>query len=186
MAAARGVLLTARTSEPAGSARAKTAVVGGALVALTIWPLVHLWLVARYDVSPWKLAGWGMYSAPRSRSLGMEIFGRRPGGPLEHFTQPSSDVRALASVYLERHRWLRKLTRPTALAGAVAAARPDWNEVKIVVFEPALDRTSAMIVMSVLVHRYTGESGRVVYAGEEDPRAAGLPPPLLRQLAPAS
>jgi hypothetical protein len=174
--------LTARTSEPAGSARAKTAVIGGALVALTLWPLVHLWLVARYDVSPWKLAGWGMYSAPRSRSLGMEIFGRRPDGPLDHFTQPSSDVRALASVYLERHRWLRKLVRPTALADAVAAARPEWNEVKIVVFEPALDRTSAMIVMSVLVHRFVREGGRLVYVGEEDPRAAGLPPPLLRHL----
>lgn len=163
-------------------ARTKTAIVATALAALTAWPLVHLWLVARYDVSPWKLAGWGMYSAPRSRSLGMEVFGRRADGPLDHLTQPSPDVRALASTYLERHRWLRKLVHPTALAEAVAAARPDWNEVKIVVFEPALDRTSAMIAMSVLVHRYVREAGRLVYAGEEDPRAADLPPPLLRHL----
>mgnify|MGYP001616078877 CR=1 FL=1 len=76
------------------SAHAKTTVVAGALAALTLWPLVHLWLVARYDVSPWKLAGWGMYSAPRSRSLGMEVFGRPAGdGPLEHLSQPSPGVR---------------------------------------------------------------------------------------------
>ncbi len=162
------------------SARAKTTVVATALAALTLWPLVHLWLVARYDVSPWKLAGWGMYSAPRSRSLGMEVFGRAPGGgPLEHLSQPSPDVRAVAGVYLERHRWLRKLVRPTALAEAVAAARPDWDEVKIVVFEPDLDRASAMIVMRALVHRYVREGEGVRYAGEQDPRTAGLPPGLL-------
>jgi len=161
-------------------ARTKTAVVATALAALTLWPLVHLWLVARYDVSPWKLAGWGMYSAPRSRSLGMEVFGRAPGGgPLAHFSQPSPDVRALAGVYLERHRWLRKLVRPTALAEAVAAVRPDWDEVKIVVFEPDLDRASAMIVMRALVHRYVREERGVHYAGDEDPRAAGLPPGFL-------
>jgi hypothetical protein len=161
----------------------KTAVVATALAGLTIWPLVHLWLVARYDISPWKLAGWGMYSAPRSRSLGMEVFGRpRGGGGLDHLSQPTPDARALAGVYLERHRWLRKLVRPTALAETVAEARPDWDEVKIAVFEPALDRTSGMIVMRVLVHRYVRGDGRLVYAGEEDPRAAGLPPSLLRHL----
>lgn len=163
--------------------RTKTAVVATALTALTVWPLVHLWLVARYDVSPWKLAGWGMYSAPRSRSLGMEVFGRpRGGGPLDHLSQPATDARALAGVYLERHRWLRKLVRPTALAEAVAASRSDWDEVKVAVFEPALDPTSGMIVMSILVHRYVRDDGRLVYAGEEDPHAAGLPPPLLRHL----
>lgn len=30
-----------------------------------MWPAVHIGLVARYDVNPWKLAGWGMYSAPQ-------------------------------------------------------------------------------------------------------------------------
>jgi hypothetical protein len=161
--------------------RTKTAVVATALAALTLWPLVHLWLVARYDVSPWKLAGWGMYSAPRSRSLGMEVFGRAPGGgPLEHLSQPSPDVRALAGVYLERHRWLRMLARPTALAEAVAAARSGWDEVKIAVFEPDLDRASAMVVMKVRVHRFVREGDRLTYAGEEDPRSAGLPAALLR------
>jgi hypothetical protein len=35
------------------------------LIVLTVWPVVHLGLVWRYDVNPWKLAGWGMYSAPQ-------------------------------------------------------------------------------------------------------------------------
>ena len=164
------------------TARRKTTVVGAALVVLTLWPLVHLALVAGYDLSPWKLAGWGMYSAPRSRSLGMEVFGKpRSGGTLEHLAAPTAPMRDEASRYLERHRWLRKLVRPNGLAEAVAAAHPEWAEVKIAVFEPDLERTTGMVVMGVLVHRYVRATptADVVYAGEEDPRDAGLPPALL-------
>ncbi len=164
------------------TARTKSAVLAAALAALTLWPLVHLWLVARYDVSPWKLAGWGMYSVPRSRSLGMEVFGRARDAELEHLTQPSPEARALAGRYLERHRWLRRLVRPDALATAVPASRPSWDEIKVVVFEPDLDRASGMIVMGALVHRYVVDGAGWVYAGREDPRAAGLPPALLRRL----
>jgi len=161
--------------------RTKTAVVATVLATLTVWPLVHLWLVARYDISPWKLAGWGMYSAPRPRSLGMEVFGRaHADGPLEHLSQPSPAVRDAAGRFLERYRWLRRLASPGTLAEAVGAARPAWGEVKIVVFEPDLDRASTRIVMKVRVHRYVREGDRLTYAGEEDPRAAGLPEALLR------
>ncbi|MCC6766888.1 MAG: hypothetical protein IT293_19705 [Deltaproteobacteria bacterium] len=167
-------------------ARAKAAILGAALVALTLWPLAHIGLVRRYDVNPWKLAGWGMYSAPRSRSLGMEVFGRpRGGGPLAHMAEPPPTVRDEASRYLERHRWLRRLARPAALAAAVAAAEPGWDEITIAVFEPELDRTSGMIVLRALVHRYTRDVRGVAYAGEVDPWRAGLPPPLLLQLTPS-
>ncbi len=163
-------------------ARTKTTVVGTALVLLTLWPLVHIGLVKRYGISPWKLAGWGMYSAPRSRSLGMEVFGApSAGGPLEQLTAPAPAVRDEAGRYLERHRWLRRLVRPTALAAAVAAAHPEWREVKVVVFEPDLVPATGMVVMDILVHRYVRTGDGVAYAGEEDPRSAGLPPALLHQ-----
>ena len=29
-----------------------------------LWPIGHAALVARYDVDPWKLAGWAMYTRP--------------------------------------------------------------------------------------------------------------------------
>ena len=49
------------------------------LVALTIWPLLHLCLVEAFDVNPWKLAGWGMYSAPQLPGH-LRIFGRGADG----------------------------------------------------------------------------------------------------------
>lgn len=167
------------------SARSKSTVLGVALVALTLWPLVHIGLVRRYGLSPWKLAGWGMYSAPRSRSLGMEVFGRPAGGgPLVHLTNPPPAVRDAAGPYLERHRWLHRLARPHALAAAIAAAEPGWDDVTIAVFEPELDRASGMVVMRALVHHFTVTAAGAEYGGEVDPWSAGLPPALVQQLGP--
>lgn len=165
------------------SARSKSTVLGVALVALTLWPLVHIGLVRRYGLSPWKLAGWGMYAAPRSRSLGMEVFGRPAGGgPLVHLTNPPPAVRDAAGPYLERHRWLHRLACPHALAATIAAAEPGWDDITIAVFEPELDRANGMIVTRALVHRYVRGAEGVAYAGEIEPERAGLPPEFLRQL----
>ena len=45
--------------------RLKRSLVHVFLLVLAVWPAVHIGLVLRYDVNPWKLAGWGMYSAPQ-------------------------------------------------------------------------------------------------------------------------
>ena len=44
---------------------AKARVVRAALVLLALWPVVQHALVRGTEVSPWKLAGWGMYAAPQ-------------------------------------------------------------------------------------------------------------------------
>jgi len=53
----------------------KSRIVHLGLALVAVWPLVHMTLVRRFDVSPWKLAGWGMYATPRFDLLGMEIYG---------------------------------------------------------------------------------------------------------------
>ena len=37
------------------------------------WPLVTLWLQARFDVDPWKLMSFGMYAAPGRRAEDLEL-----------------------------------------------------------------------------------------------------------------
>ena len=36
------------------------------ILAFALWPAVHYGLVLRFDVDPWKLFGWAMYSVPGS------------------------------------------------------------------------------------------------------------------------
>ncbi len=35
-------------------------------VATLVWPLVHMYVIRAYDISPWRLFGWGMYSTPHA------------------------------------------------------------------------------------------------------------------------
>lgn len=127
-------------------ARVRRWFVNGLLVVLTLWPIVHIALVFAYDMSPWKLAGWGMYSAPRMDSYGMEIYGGPAGAStLEQVTAPSEALRVEANAFLESFRWLRRLASPDGLARAVWGDQPRWDQVRIVVHENQVDRATGMI-----------------------------------------
>jgi hypothetical protein len=129
-------------------ARWKRALVGGLLVALTAWPAVHVWLCRRYDVSPWKLAGWGMYSTPRPRTLGMEVWGAATGaGPYEQLRVPTPALQAEGAAFLERWRWLGRLARPDRFADAVLAAHPGWNRLRVEVYRSHLDPRTGMVAL---------------------------------------
>ena len=137
--------------------RLRARIVYAGLALFTLWPAVHIGLVERYDSSPWKLAGWGMYSAPRFDLAGMEVYGRgRDGEEFEKLTAPTPELRDAATRFLERYRWLRRLARPDAFVRLVKERNPAWRELRVVIYQPALDRESGMVVMNSVVHDYPG------------------------------
>lgn len=126
----------------------KSRLVHAALALLLVWPAVHLGLVARYDLSPWKLAGWGMYSAPRFGLIGMEVYGRpAAGGEWQQLTTPSPAVAALATSFLERHRWLRRLASHREMVEQIRAEHPQWSDIRVVVSYPALAEDTGKVVL---------------------------------------
>ena len=125
---------------------AKTRIVHAALVLLAAWPLVHLALAWRYDLSSWKLGGWGMYATPRFGLVGMEAYGRTtPDAAWQQVTAPSAAARAAATAFLEQQQWLRGLASPAALANALRADHPEWTELRFVVSYPSLDRETGRV-----------------------------------------
>lgn len=124
----------------------KQRIVHGALLLLALWPLVHLGLAWRYDLSSWKLAGFGMYATPRFGLLGMEVYGRASAAAAwQQVTSPSPAARAAAGEFLENHRWLRGLASPAALADAVHADHPEWTELRVVVSYPVIDHATSRV-----------------------------------------
>jgi hypothetical protein len=107
----------------------KKALVYTALVGLTLWPAVHIWLVKSYGVSAWKLGGWGMYATPRPKFLGMEVFYRERGvSEYQRLRKPPGPVEAVAKNFIERYRWLGHLAFPQDFARALLAMNPGWEQ----------------------------------------------------------
>lgn len=136
------------------TAKRRVLLVGLAL--FTLWPLLHIYLVIHFNLSAWKLAGWGMYATPRPSFSGIAVFGRRPGGQFEEVRSAPPAWQALASQFLERQRWLGQLIRPTQLAGWFRQEMPELADFRIVVYSPTLDRQSGMIVVRQFTYDYLG------------------------------
>lgn len=125
--------------------RLKRSLVYAGLIGLAVWPALHIALVVEYGVNPWKLAGWGMYSAPQIAPE-VRLFGLASGagGRYELGTVPS----ALAPAVLDFRRsrlGLGELARPDALAAAMLDYYSAIDGVAIVVVQPVLDPGSNLI-----------------------------------------
>jgi hypothetical protein len=115
-------------------------------LALLLWPPVHAGLVSFYDLSAWKLAGWGMYSQPRPKDVGMEVYFRAgAAGDYQRLTQSSPALQAEASAFLARHQWLGRLVRPDAFSAAIRREHPEWDALRIVTFHSHMDPATGMI-----------------------------------------
>lgn len=132
----------------------KRRIVGLAMTGLSAWPCAQMWLVARYDLSPWKLAGWGMYAAPRPEFLGLEIFGGPVGAEGEKLTSPNPELSQAANDFLERWRWLGRLAQPDEVASLVRQQHPEWASIRIVAYKPVLDRATSRVVLSETPFEY--------------------------------
>lgn len=124
------------------------------LAAFTVWPLVHIGLVKRFEVNPWKLAGWGMYSAPQLPAW-VQLFALTPDsvGIYELQTvQPT--LQPAVDGFLRQRRGLGQLVEPDALARAMLDYYPGIDGVRIVVVQPFLDRHTGIIDERMTSYEY--------------------------------
>jgi hypothetical protein len=132
----------------------KRIVVHVGLTLFTVWPAVHLGLVARYEVNPWKLAGWGMYAAPQFPAE-VRVLCHTPDavGTYELRTiQPEIEPAMLA--FLERRLGLGRIAEPANFARALLDFYPAIDGVSIVVLQPILDRRTGLIEENSSTYSY--------------------------------
>jgi len=156
------------------------------LLAFAVWPLVHIGLVKRYNVNPWKLAGWGMYSAPQLPAwlqlfaLTSDSVGVYELQTIQPALQPAVDD------FLRRRRGLRQLVVPDDLARKTLDFYPAIDGVRIVVVQPFLNRHNGMIEERTTTYEYRRPAGfaTVAFCGKlstsrsiklDNPSPAGVP-----------
>ena len=116
-----------------------------ALACFTLWPLAHMGLVRGWGVNPWKLAGWGMYSAPQIPAE-LRLFGMTPDAIGEYEIHDLPDeVEPFAARFLRSRLGLGRLARPDALAEGLLDAWPAITGVRVEVIQPVLEPKSGIV-----------------------------------------
>lgn len=109
----------------------------------TLWPLVHRALVERYDINPWKLGGFAMYTTPTPPVLVVALEGRQGAlKPVDETALPDTARRALRDFRADRHA-LGELQTAEGVGRALLNARPDLDWVVVAVQRMKLDRQTA-------------------------------------------
>jgi len=144
------------------------------LVAFAIWPLIHFGLVERYEVSPWKLAGWAMYAAPTTQ-VGVAVFAVRPGRKPERLAEAAlpAPVAAEMARFVDRRRTLGRLASPDSIGRELFARRSDLAWTVVAVETRLLDRDSATIERELekhVYHRGTAVDLAKIEAGDDPTR----------------
>lgn len=123
----------------------KRAVAMAILLWVGLWPLAHRALVAHYDVNPWKLSGWAMYTVASPPVL-VAFFEKGAGGlvPIDETTLPAPLRAELTRFRVERHA-LGRLRRPDGVAASVLRSRPELPWLVVAVQQMALDPGSALM-----------------------------------------
>jgi hypothetical protein len=123
----------------------KRRAVGIFLIAFAVWPLVHFSLTQRYDVSPWKLFGWGMYCVPGAMKT-VRIMALTEGGMRTlDFQAYTPEERKLVDRFRGNRQALGLLASPEPLAQGMLGLRPEFDGVVIAVLTLSLNRETARL-----------------------------------------
>ena len=125
------------------SSEARQKAMVGILLAVFLWPVVHLGLVARAGIDPWELFGWAMYSRPAARvqvAVDVERAGRLV--PL----RAMGEMRRRVGDYARGRTALGRFARPDDLLTAIFESDPSIEAVELVLRDVSLDLDSALLV----------------------------------------
>lgn len=136
------------------SSRAKERAVFTFVTVLAVWPLVHIALVKRFDMSPWRFGGWGMYSQP-TRAIQLSIAVEEGGEVVRiHHTSLPPELVGRIREFNRRRDALGTLLLPEAIAESVLELHPNAQSAILTVstFQVAAD--SALMEKRSQTYRY--------------------------------
>ena len=123
--------------------QAKRAVAVAILLWVCLWPLAHRILVATWDVNPWKLGAFAMYTTP-TPPVQVVLFRKGSDGlvPIDERTLTPAARAVLDRFRVERHA-LGRLRRPDDVGRATLRSSPDLEWLVVAVQRMLLDLRSA-------------------------------------------
>jgi len=132
----------------------KQSSVHAVLIAFALWPLAHIGLVKARDVNPWKLAGWGMYSAPQiPAKVRISCFTPDDVGVYPLRTLPP-ELETARYEFLRARLGLGQLAEPRELAQAILDRYSTIDGVSIEVAQPVLNPRTGIVFEEITTYEY--------------------------------
>lgn len=131
----------------------KKQVLAAGLIGFSLWPLAQMELVRRFGISPWKLAGWGMYATPRI-TPGIAIYVQRANEAPAPMRVVPPEVSVACETFALKRLWLHDLAPPDAIGQLVLASSPDYHRATILILEPMLDTETGMVRTEEKAYHY--------------------------------
>ena len=131
------------------------------LVCIATWPLAHRFLVARFEIDPWRLCGWAMYCTPKLQ-VEVAVVPERAGRPIELDLPPS--LREEANRFAGRRAVLGRFVNPVLLARH-ALDRLEADSVVVTIQHDRLDPQTNRIIGTREYFRYSLDEQRRVTGG---------------------
>jgi hypothetical protein len=121
------------------------------VAAVAIWPIGHAMLVARFEVDPWELFGWSMYTQPAARvQVAVDVERGDERKPL----RAMGALREQVTAFTRRRAALGTLTSSRSLADVVFGEDPSAEAVIVTIRRVRLDPHSALLVATEAEHRH--------------------------------
>jgi hypothetical protein len=123
-------------------------------IVVALWPLIHFGATKAFDINPWKLCGFAMYTVPHPepRVVLLALAGEAtiPFGP-DHVSDEAMER-------LKRFGFLRqglgRLVTPERLGQRLLDEQPDIDGVRIEVHQKYIDLADGMLKLRRTAYEY--------------------------------
>jgi hypothetical protein len=133
------------------STEAKKKLVAVIVCIVALWPGLHLYLSARYEIDPWEFFGWGMYALP-SPQVHIRLEQLVDGRPL--IVRPSDETLARLEALSHARTRFGKFASLEDAGREILALEPQMQGIVLVVRRWQLDRKTARFDFTEQRHRY--------------------------------
>jgi hypothetical protein len=125
------------------------------LGTLAVWPIVHGWVVKRWDLDPWRFFGFAMYAVPATYQWVHEFELHDDREVSLHSNKFEQEALRLHINLMRQRAVLGDLIEPNELAEALFAERPEMSGLKVLLHRVAVSpETSRVEVRNAVAYVY--------------------------------
>ena len=123
------------------------------LIALMVWPIIHMFLVDKYDISPWKLFGFAMYTTAHKIEVEVRVEGSKDKQSATA-SRASDNMMSQYNDFFNKRYILGKFHRPDEFCTNILESNKAFEKVTITIDTIRLEGKTGMLTSTAQTYHY--------------------------------